>query len=164
MARFLVDENVSPALAPLLRAAGHEALHVNDIRLNATADAVIMLEAAHGGFAVITHDSDYIDNLRVLGATRPSVIQVVQSDRDGVAGREAIAGRLAEVLPAVATRLHEGVAVTVGRSDLHVTALPLERSTGREARRDHAADRAAEAVLAQVRRRRPAPVERTLER
>lgn len=40
--RFLVDENLSPILAELLRVAGHDASHVRDIGLQSASEGALL--------------------------------------------------------------------------------------------------------------------------
>ena len=91
MSRLLLDDNLSPALAEALRWRGHDAVHVNDVGLRTAPDAVIC-RAGRRGWAVVTHDADYLRLLRD-GVAGPSVIHLA-------AGRSAITGatRQAEAL------------------------------------------------------------------
>jgi predicted nuclease of predicted toxin-antitoxin system len=140
--RFILDENVSPSVPAALRAAGHDAAHVNELGLRGAPDAVIMLRAAEQGATVITHDTDFVANLRSLGAGRPSVIRVVQAGPEGVVGSDALAARLRSVLPALHARLARGAAVDLTRSVVAVADLPLP---------------AVATLLRRVHDRRPAP-------
>jgi predicted nuclease of predicted toxin-antitoxin system len=130
--RFVVDENISPTVAQGLRERGYHAVHVGDVGLRGTEDAVILLWAADNGCAVITHDHDYIQMLQVLGATSPSVVKLVERDfpgqgREGVAGSQARLARLTEVLPGLGRDLAAGVSVTLDGRGLVSTPLPLAR-------------------------------------
>jgi predicted nuclease of predicted toxin-antitoxin system len=40
--KFLVDNNLSPLLAESLKAAGHDAVHVCDLGLQAAADEIVL--------------------------------------------------------------------------------------------------------------------------
>ena len=48
MSRLLVDENLPPALAAMLRQAGHDAVHVNQVGLAGTEDPTIMATSSVG--------------------------------------------------------------------------------------------------------------------
>ncbi len=43
--RFLVDNNLSPVLAEILRTAGHDVSHVREIGLQAAKDEVVLARA-----------------------------------------------------------------------------------------------------------------------
>jgi len=125
--RLVVDENLSPRLAQRLRGDGHDAVHVNEVGLRSAADPVILAWAARAQRTVITGDTDFFGHLRDLGATRPSVVKVVQHGEKGLADVDAQAARLAQVLPDLDRRLGRGTAVTLGRAAPGERPLPLAR-------------------------------------
>jgi predicted nuclease of predicted toxin-antitoxin system len=43
--RFLVDNNLSPVLAEIMRASGHDVSHVREIGLQAAADEIVLARA-----------------------------------------------------------------------------------------------------------------------
>jgi predicted nuclease of predicted toxin-antitoxin system len=134
MTRLLLDENLSPNLAARLRTRGHDAVHVKDVHLAGAHDAVIMLWAAEQGRTVVTHDGDFVRNLRSQGSTLPSVIKLVDRDRSdahGVSGTLAQAARLGEVLPRLGHLLRAGAAVTLDVAGLVIQPLPLDRDLHR---------------------------------
>lgn len=57
--RFLVDANLSPRLADLLRAAGHDATHVRSLRLQDADDEVIFARAVDDGSVLVSEDTDF---------------------------------------------------------------------------------------------------------
>ena len=54
--RFLVEENLSPRICPILAAGGHLATHVRDEGLAGAADSQVLAAAATGGHILITAD------------------------------------------------------------------------------------------------------------
>jgi hypothetical protein len=46
--KFLIDNNLSPLLAESLKAAGHDAIHVRDLGLQAATDEVVLEHARSG--------------------------------------------------------------------------------------------------------------------
>ena len=75
MARFLIDEQLPPQLARLLKSLGHEAVHVRDIGLVAVPDRQIWGEAMARNAILITKDADFAVRLTTTG-TGPSVLWI----------------------------------------------------------------------------------------
>jgi predicted nuclease of predicted toxin-antitoxin system len=134
MSRLLLDANLSPSLAEALRWRGHDAVHVNEVGLQAAADPAIFLAASQWGRTVVTHDDDYLRLLR-RGADAPSVVHLPQRElqRDPVVGRLAQAMRLTEVLHELGDRLQQGIAVRVAAHGMRVEPLPLRGPRRRDA-------------------------------
>jgi predicted nuclease of predicted toxin-antitoxin system len=82
--RFLVDENLSPILADLLREAGHDASHVREIGLQSATDQVVMSRAEIEQRVVVSADTDFGTLLARSGAKLPSVLLIRR-----LAGRRA---------------------------------------------------------------------------
>jgi predicted nuclease of predicted toxin-antitoxin system len=76
MARLLVDMNLSTEWIPLLKAAGHEAVHWSEVGDPRAPDTELMTWASSSGYAVFTHDLDFGTVLALSGADGPSVLQV----------------------------------------------------------------------------------------
>lgn len=57
--RFLLDAQLPPRLAKLLRARGHEADHAVDLGLGAADDSAIWSRAGALGAVIITKDDDF---------------------------------------------------------------------------------------------------------
>ena len=74
--RFLVDENLSPKIAWLLTQAGHDSVHVYDLRAAGSADVDIVELAVNGGRVIVSADTDFGAILASNRATEPSVILV----------------------------------------------------------------------------------------
>jgi predicted nuclease of predicted toxin-antitoxin system len=74
--KFLLDENISPALADLLKNIGYEARHVIEVGYNMTSDFKIAEFAATTGEIIVTHDTDFGTILALTGQNRPSVILI----------------------------------------------------------------------------------------
>jgi predicted nuclease of predicted toxin-antitoxin system len=68
--RLLIDANLSPRVASMLRAEGHDAVHVADIGLLKASDEAILTHAAASGQVIISADTDFGELLAVSGACR----------------------------------------------------------------------------------------------
>jgi predicted nuclease of predicted toxin-antitoxin system len=73
---FLVDENLSPRVAELLAKAGHDAVHVRDLRAAGAPDTAIMALALADRRVIVSADTDFGALLAYTRATEPSVILV----------------------------------------------------------------------------------------
>jgi predicted nuclease of predicted toxin-antitoxin system len=71
MARFLIDEQLPPALGRLLRNAGHDAVHIYNIDLGAASDDRIWNEALARKAILITKDADFIVRQQTSGGGPP---------------------------------------------------------------------------------------------
>jgi hypothetical protein len=65
--KFLIDQNLSPRLASLLTAAGHDAVHTDALGLATAPDEVVLERARVDDRVVVSADSDFGT---VLAATR----------------------------------------------------------------------------------------------
>jgi predicted nuclease of predicted toxin-antitoxin system len=72
--RFVVDENLSPLVAALLTAAGHDCIHVRDVGMTTAPDRIILDWAGTEGRTVISADTDFGRLLPASGASGPSVV------------------------------------------------------------------------------------------
>jgi predicted nuclease of predicted toxin-antitoxin system len=120
--KFLLDENLSPLLAELLNAAGHDALHVRDVGLLTAPDRVILERARTERRTLISADTDFGQLLAASEASLPSVILL---RREG----ERAASRQAAVLLAnfgqVAADLDAGCIVVMEATRVRVRRLPV---------------------------------------
>ena len=128
MSRLLVDENLPPSLAAMLRQAGHDAVHVNQVGLAGTEDPTIMAHAHREGRTVVTLDRDYPHLLRD-GAEGPSVIRIDQRGSRAVTGVIRQAEALQAALPKLEAYLAEGASVTLDARGVRVDPLPLGRAS-----------------------------------
>jgi predicted nuclease of predicted toxin-antitoxin system len=124
--RFLLDENVSYRVAGHLKTAGHEAIHVGEIGLTSTDDAVILTRARDEEQVLVTADHDFVQMLFASGDTSPSVILIrdVESLRSAELAAlllDALAAGLEELLP-------DGVIASLAPDRVRVRPLPLRPS------------------------------------
>ena len=100
--RFLVDEQLPPALARWLVAEGHEAEHVYDLGLTGLSDTQVTQRALKTGAVVVTKDEDYL-SLRL----RFGPVQVLWM-RVGNVSNRCLFARLAQVWSGASERLQDG--------------------------------------------------------
>lgn len=72
--KWLVDNALSPLIADLLSAAGHDAVHVRALALHAATDEVVFQTAVEQERVLISADTDFGTMLALRKATRPSVV------------------------------------------------------------------------------------------
>jgi predicted nuclease of predicted toxin-antitoxin system len=72
--RFLVDNALSPVVAEELVEAGHDALHVRDLGMQAATDDEIFEVAAGAGRTIVSADTDFGTILALRRTSEPSVL------------------------------------------------------------------------------------------
>ncbi|RYF93023.1 MAG: hypothetical protein EON95_10410 [Caulobacteraceae bacterium] len=72
--KFIVDEQLPPALATWLKTTGHEAAHIHERGLGGAADADIWLTCIEAGAVIITKDRDFA--LRRAATEGPTVVWI----------------------------------------------------------------------------------------
>ena len=119
MARLLVDMNLSTEWIPLLRAAGHEAVHWSEVGDPRAPDTVLMQWAIANSYAVFTHDLDFGTMLALSGADGPSVLQV----------RCLIGTLVLSLLKTYGAEIEQGALVVADERRRRVRILPLKRTS-----------------------------------
>jgi predicted nuclease of predicted toxin-antitoxin system len=120
--RFLIDNNLSPLLAEALKAAGHEAVHVRDLGLQAAPDQAVLERARTGECVLISADTDFGGLLFRSGAGSPSVILIRRLAGRRAAEQSAI---ILANLGQVAEDLAAGAVVVIHEDLLRVRRLPM---------------------------------------
>jgi predicted nuclease of predicted toxin-antitoxin system len=72
--RFLVDNALSPVVAQKLVGAGHDALHVRDLGMQAAIDEEIFEVAVSEGRTIVSADTDFGTILALRSTAEPSVL------------------------------------------------------------------------------------------
>lgn len=127
--RFLVDANVSPRLAEILCAAGHEAVAVRDLGLSDASDDEILDRAGAEDRVIISHDTDFGTLLAFRRLAKPSFILIRSSDP---LTPDEQATLLVANIGAVAEDLEAGAIVVFARGHLRSRLLPVRGTADRQ--------------------------------
>ena len=120
--RLLIDENLSPRAARLLREAGHDATHVTEVGLGNTDDTEILDAAADGAHAIVTADTDFGALLAARGTSTPSVVMLRSSDH---LTPDEQARLIVTVLVRVGEELEQGAIASVTIERVRLRNLPV---------------------------------------
>lgn len=120
--RLLLDKNLSFRLVAVLKAGGHDVVHVDDLDLGQAADDVILDRARELDRVVVSSDTDFGALLAAQRADSPSM--VLTREIEAYPASE-IAELLLAALDVAADVLGDGAIVVVGREDVRVRRLPL---------------------------------------
>jgi predicted nuclease of predicted toxin-antitoxin system len=120
--RFLVDNALSPVVADELQRAGHEAVHVRELGLQASTDVEIFELARTDDRVLVSADTDFGTLLALRGPAKPSVIIFRRSS-----GRrpDAQARLLLDCLPDIRESLDLGSVVVIEETRLRIRRLPI---------------------------------------
>jgi predicted nuclease of predicted toxin-antitoxin system len=103
--KFLIDEQLSPAVGRWLTRHGHEAEHVYAVGLMAMPDAEVARRAVQTGAVIVTKDEDYLSFRVDVGPVQVLWLRV------GNVSNRILFQRLEEVWPDVARRLESGESI-----------------------------------------------------
>lgn len=120
---FLIDNALSPLFADGLRAAGHDAVHVRELKLHAADDAVVLETARVQERVLLTADADFGELLAISGHGRPSVVLF----RGALHRRPAVqCSTFLLNLPQFSEALAQGAIVVIGDMHIRVRELPIK--------------------------------------
>jgi predicted nuclease of predicted toxin-antitoxin system len=114
--RFLLDENLSPHHAGTLRALGHEAASVVELKLSGAGDSVVRDVAVSDDRILVTLDADFANVLRFPPAETPGVVRF----RIHPATEEAIDAALRWAIPRLAQMSLAGKLVVVDERKMRI--------------------------------------------
>jgi len=120
--RFLVDQNLSPRVAALLVAHGHDAVHTPVLGLQTASDQVVLSHARDDNRVLVSADSDFGTILAATRAETPPVIYVRRTDRRRA---DQIAELLVANLKPIEEALIEGSLVVLGDGTIRIRRLPI---------------------------------------
>lgn len=120
--KLIVDMNLSPRLAGLLREAGFDAQHWSAIGAADAPDRTILAHARAIDAIVVTHDLDFSAILAATGADAPSVVQLRGLDL----APDRLIGPIATALHQCAEALHRGAILTIDTARARLRLLPLD--------------------------------------
>lgn len=121
--RFLVDNALSPIIAVVLRDAGHEAIHLRDVGIQAEPDSVVVEIAERENRVIVSADTDFGALLVARDRTRPAFVLFRRTTRLRPA---EIAEQLLEIVARYESELKAGCIVTVRDDRVRVRRLPIE--------------------------------------
>ena len=119
--KLLIDMNLSPAWVPVLKEAGHEAVHWSTVGSPSAPDHEILSWARREGYVLFTHDLDFSAILAATDADAPSVIQVRAQDVTPESAKDAVL----DVIKGFREDLLRGALVSVDEEKTRVRLLPL---------------------------------------
>jgi predicted nuclease of predicted toxin-antitoxin system len=121
--RFLVDNALSPRVSELLKAAGHDAIHVRDLKLANAPDPEIFDAAAAQRRIVVSADTGFGTLLAVRGVSAPSVVLFRRASQRRPERQAAL---LLSNLAAVSDALEQGAVVVIEEDRIRVRLLPAK--------------------------------------
>lgn len=120
--RLLLDECLPTRLAALLQAAGHDCVHVYDLRLGGHPDESVMAAAARDARILISADTDFGELLANSSVIAPSVILIRRADKRP----DALCTVLTANLGPIADELNDGAIVVITDTRIRTRRLPLK--------------------------------------
>jgi len=120
--KFLIDNNLSPLLAERLKAAGHDAVHLRDLGMQAAPDPAVLQRAQVDERILVSADTDFGSLLSRSRATGPSVLLIRRLAGRRAAEQSAI---ILANLDQVAEDLTAGAVVVIGDDWIRIRRLPM---------------------------------------
>ncbi|MGH3069677.1 MAG: DUF5615 family PIN-like protein [Streptosporangiaceae bacterium] len=115
--KFLIDNNLSPLLAEGLKAAGHDAVHLRDLGMQAVPDPAVLQRAQVDGRVLVSADTDFGGLLSRSRATGPSVLLIRRLAGRHAAEQSAI---ILANLDQIAEDLATGAVVVIGDDRIRI--------------------------------------------
>ena len=125
--RLLLDANLSPEVARLLKEAGHDAIHVRDLGLLSAPDPKILHTAAKEERILLTADADFGALLALGSLASPSVLLLRSADHLRPSEQAEL---IVLNLPPITDDLERGAIASLTRDRLRIRELPIPTSDG----------------------------------
>lgn len=122
--KWLIDNALSPKLAEGLREQGHDAVHVRDYGMQASADLEIMQRARAEGRIVVSADTDFGTLHSIWTERFPSILIFRRSSQRRPQEQLDL---LTKNLDAVRESLEEGCIVIIDDQRIRIRPLPLNK-------------------------------------
>lgn len=119
--RFLADVGVSPRIVEWLRSAGHDAIHLQEQRLERLADPAIFRKAIEEQRTLLTFDLDFAEIVALSQGEASVVLFRLKNTRPAF-----VLSRLVAVLAESGHLLRAGVIITLEDSRHRIRRLPIE--------------------------------------
>ncbi|MGH3950371.1 MAG: DUF5615 family PIN-like protein [Pseudonocardiaceae bacterium] len=123
--KFLLDENLSYQICPYLKAAGHDAIHVDEVGLASADDTALMTKAKDEGRVIISCDHDFVQLLFAGGDSRPSLI--LTRDVATLPSAQLAELLLSALSPELEELLAAGAIASLNRDRVRARPLPLRK-------------------------------------
>ena len=120
--KFLIDNNLSPLLAEGLKAAGHDAVHLRDLGMQAAPDPAVLQRAQVDERVLVSADTDFGGLLSRSQATGPSVLLIRRLAGRRAAEQSAI---ILANLDQIAEDLTAGAVVVIGDDRIRIRRPPM---------------------------------------
>ncbi len=120
--KFLIDNNLSPLLAEGLKAAGHDAVHLRDLGMQAESDPVVLQRAQTDERVLVSADTDFGGLLSRSRATGPSILLIRRLTGRRAAEQSAI---ILANLDQIAEDLTAGAVVVISDDRIRIRRLPM---------------------------------------
>lgn len=120
--RFLIDNALSPFIGEELSRAGHDAVHVRNLGMQAASDQEIFDYAARDDRVIVSADTDFGTLLAARKETAPSVILFRHGSQHRPPDQAAL---LNANLPQLVGALETGSIVVIEPERIRIRALPI---------------------------------------